>query len=207
MVILLPFAVNSLWRGREVDRSLDALHQQIDTQNMADAPAVVERLRTPGGAPSAVLADSLYVARFATALPASPRRRSLLDLAVTRVTEILPSRRYWGEAWAILAFALASRDGERSPDVLRSFARSYLDSPYLPGLAGWRARYGLQNWDALGEGTRSAVAQEAVWYARRGSEEASGIFDLARRSPGYWQFMRSWLRARPGDVDFQRLTP
>ena len=179
------------------------------------APVMAE-VASGGRSAQADLANGLYLAHAAAAMsdsgpdsgldsgPASVQRRAVLDTAILAIMRARPRRLYWGEASAILAYARSQRDGIAAPATLASYAQSYRETPYLPNSGPWRIDYGFANWDRLAPDTRTALVNEAVWYARKGPGQRHAVFDRVRASSvgAYVVFMKVWLASRVGDADF-----
>jgi hypothetical protein len=150
--------------------------------------------------PRLVANRALLAARSGAQLPASARRSALLDQAVADAEAAAGDRPAWGEAWMVVAYARAIRDGVDSRDAEHALARSYQGARYLRYGAEWRVQAGLMAWQRLDPETRAAVVDEAVFLTRRSPELHAATFDRMRASPAYSAFILRWAALRGTDA-------
>lgn len=133
---------------------------------------------------------------------ADSERRAMLASALAALRTVASVRSESGEAEVALAHlhalfgpAVAARE---------ALVRSYAETPYLRGAAGWRVGEAFAQWDYLPAATRERAVNEAVWYARLRAEYRDPIFRAALASPAYVAFLLRWRDVRAGDDDLIR---
>lgn len=184
----------------------------VARDRLADAPVTIAPFSAQRGAAEladtslpaeADLADGLLIARYAAQHPSDPHNLDFLNRAVAGLERAVRQYRYGGEAWTMLAYVRATRDGP-TPGTLAALERSYIAARYLRKSGLWRVEFGLTNWDSLPTMTRGATIEEAIWLARLEEETRQQIFEIARLAPpeAYQALIRAWLKARQGDADF-----
>ena len=198
------------------ERAVAGSQARIDRQTRGNDPDTLlgEMLRSGsalGRHPSrATLTDALMIVLWAQARPDDPRRAALLAEANELATRAARSRPYWGEAWAVVAFARSLQGAAAAVDADVALAASYRATPYLRHAAAWRVRYGLGAFERLDASTRARIVDEAVWIARIDPASLDAIVDASRGSDAYFPLLLRWRAMRENDADWQargRLAP
>lgn len=155
--------------------------------------------------PAALLADALFLARAAQFSHDTRQRKALLDRAATELAVIVNARPHWGEAWVMIAFVEALREGEDAPSARYALERSYAETPYLPHAVVWRVAYSLRHWNSFSATTQEKILNEDVWLMHSGRDAGvhKSMMILTRQSPAYRRYMIRWLQTRQGDADFR----
>jgi hypothetical protein len=198
------------------ERAVAGSQARIDRQTRGnDSDILLEEMLRTGATlgrqpPRATLTDALMIALWAQARPDDPRRTTLLAQANDLATRAARSRPYWGEAWAVTAFARSLKGAAAGADADMALAASYRATPYLRHAAAWRVRYGLGAFERLDASTRARVVDEAVWIARIDPATLDAIVGASRGSDAYFPFLLRWRAMREDDADWQargRLAP
>lgn len=121
-------------------------------------------------------AESLATGVSATSLAAAEAR----SRAALRVSP------YENLARAQLVYIDTLRQGHVGPQGARTLQQSYDLIPYDWQLAGWRIKFGLENWSELAPETRLAIKDEAVAFGRAWTRDPDirGILSSIRDPSG-----------------------
>lgn len=149
----------------------------------------------------ASLQDALNMAERARVARTQGDRAVMLAGAVADVNSLLSINPQQAQARSVAAFIEAMRWPSDQRAARFQLAESYRYAPFLPDGSGWRAAYGMSQWDALTPNTRKAVIDEAIALSRINPARRSEMFAIARSSPAYMPFLDRWHLVRMTDAD------
>lgn len=178
-------ATRNAERGLE-DQTTLMLSDQSDDRDPVPPAAAMPTARL-------LLAQSLFLARHASALPRGSDRTALLDRARAQAMTAARTRPHWGEAWVVVAYVESLAATGDTAYERAALIRSYADAPYLERAGFWRVGEGLREWSGLPLPIRNRLISEAAWLLRNGDSNNRGaLFNLARLSPAYRDIFLEW---------------
>lgn len=149
----------------------------------------------------ASLMDALNMAERARVSRSPTDRAVMLAGAAVAVEPLLSLNPRHAQALSVAAFVEAMRWPTDQRAARFQLGESYRYGPFRADGSGWRAAYGMSQWDALAPNTQKAVIDEAIALSRINPERRSDMFAIARSSPAYMPFLDRWHLVRMTDAD------
>lgn len=170
--------LGSLWNEWQVAEALAMQRDQAmrRSDDLASPPTLPMAAPFPAPPARAVMVHAILRLRAAGQLAPGPRRSALISAGFADAQAASIAMPHSGTAALVSCYAYVMRDGQRSPQALHAFARSYAAHGYLLDAADWRLRYAATQWAYMDHATRAAVVREGQWLGR---------FDRARRMHVY----------------------